>query len=77
MIGPFVMAALTDGQHSIQADPKNIAKLVQNVSTDGLVSFKQPDGTFLKQSGVSGISSVAREDCLPLMECTFRLLERR
>lgn len=51
MIGPLLMAGLTDGSRKITANASNLAPHVSDVSNEGLVSLKllNPSGTPLSR----------------------------
>ena len=76
MVGPFVMAALTEKSRDIQADPASIEMLVRNVSSEGLVTLETPGGSVLL-SRHGRVSLQPKERCLPAADCTFRSLQKQ
>ena len=46
MMGPLVMAGLTDGPRQIQADPSAVAELLSEVPAGGLVEIRLEMDTF-------------------------------
>jgi len=73
ILGNYVMAALTDRDRSIQADPAKIVELVTDVSEEGLVSLAAGKDRLL-HIGRGGLSLVSKERCYSRMDCTFRLV---
>ena len=73
-MGNYLMAAITDGDQEIRADPDRIRDYLQEVSEQGLVSLATKEGLLLMQSQ-GQIKAVKRESCLAAMQCTFRLVE--
>ena len=43
VMGPLVMAGLTDGPRQIQADPSAVAELLSEVPAGGLVEIRLPE----------------------------------
>ena len=78
MIGPMLMAGLTESSRIITANASNLAPLVSELSTGGLVSLRlsgspdvylqQQDGQIVAQSLQSGSNAAA-------MAATFRMLD--
>ena len=52
MMGPLVMAGLTDGPRQIQADPSTVAELLSEVPAGGLVEIRFADqmSSYLRRS---------------------------
>jgi len=73
VLGNYVMAALTDGDRSIKADPAKIAEAVTEISQEGLVSLAA-EGDRLLHAGKGGLSLIPGYRCFSRMDCTFRLL---
>ena len=76
MVGPLLMAALTEKSRDIRADPASIESLVRNVSSEGLVTLETPGGSVL-HSRHGQVSLQPRERCLPAADCTFRTLQKQ
>lgn len=74
IVGNYVMAAITDGDQEVKADPDRINDYLQEVSELGLVTIVSEDGRLLMQSQGS-IELVEEGSCLAAMQCTFRLLQ--
>ena len=53
MMGPLVMAGLTEGPRQIQADPGAVAELLSEVPAGGLVEIRLADqaSSYLRSSG--------------------------
>lgn len=77
MMGPLLMAGITNGSRSIQADPSKVAELLTDVSSKGLVSLTIPgdlplhirhDGDMLR---AKTMNSAAYS-----LDASFRLLSR-
>ena len=71
-LGPYVMAAITDGDREISLSPGDVANHVHDVDIQGLTMLRASNGLVLKQSGLN-IALANESSCLSKMECTFRL----
>ena len=74
MMGPYLMAALTDHDRDIDLAPSQAATHVQQVDDSSLVTLKTEKGLVLKQTGRT-LELVQQSDCFSQMDCTFRLVE--
>ena len=73
-MGNYLMAAITDGDQAIKANPDRIEDYLQEVSEQGLVTLATEDSRLLRQS--QGQIELAEEgSCVAAMQCTFRLLQ--
>lgn len=75
MMGPLLMAGLTNGPRSIEADPSRISELLTDVSNEGLVSLAVPGDVpeHIRHSGAM-LSAVSSIDAPLSLDATFRLL---
>ena len=74
IVGNYLMAAITDGDQAIKADPDRISDYLQEASEEGLVTLATEDGRLLRHSQ-GQIELVQEESCISAMQCTFRLLQ--
>jgi hypothetical protein len=78
MMGPLLMAGLTDGPRTIAADPAAVPRLLSDLPSRGLfsllVSARDPPQILRRQGLQLGV--VAVEDLEPSLDAAFRLLRR-
>ena len=83
MIGPLLMAGLTDGSRQITANASDLAPLVSDARTEGLVSLRllnpleTPLGTpqqYLQHSGGTVAALEVGSSNAAKMAATFRML---
>lgn len=74
-MGNYVMAALTDHDRDIQADPDAIADHIHEVSEESLRTLRTSNGLLLQELGGS-VTSVEEKHCLDPLRCTFRILNQ-
>lgn len=84
MLGPLLMAGLTDGSRQITANASNLAPLVSDVNTTGLVSLRalhpsmKPPGTpqrYLQHTGVQVLVATVSDSNAGAMAATFRVVQ--
>lgn len=75
-MGNYVMAALTDHDRDIKADPDKVEEFLHEVSTEGLITLGTEDGYVLRQQN-GEVTFIREEACLNGLECTFRLIHKQ
>ena len=78
MIGPMLMAGLTEDSRHIKANASNLAPQVSEVSLEGLISLRLAGSTttYLQQQGSWVVAEPVQPHCnAAAMAATFRMLD--
>ena len=75
LVGPLLMAGVTDHDRNIQGDPEKVSDMVHEVSREGLVSLTTASGELALHNSHGQASLVLTTACQPAMDCSFRLVQ--
>ena len=76
MIGPMLLAGLTDGSRTIHANASDLAPHVTELAQDGLVSLKLQgsDNVYLQQQSKLTVADQLQPNNAAAMAATFRMV---
>ena len=77
MIGPMLMAGLTENTRSILANASNLTPLVSELSVEGLVSLSLPGSAdvYMQQQDKCLVAGYVQPGNAAAMAATFRMLD--